>query len=61
MLNKQKLISDMASREEDRIKREKEILKSLNGDKNKESMLTISKHISKFVRKMLLLTVSDSN
>lgn len=61
MLNKQKLISDMASREEDRIKREKEILKSLNGDKNKESMLTISKHISKFVRKMLLLTVSDSD
>ena len=51
----------MASREEDRIKREKEILKSLNGDKNKESMLTISKPISKFVRKMLLLTVTDSD
>lgn len=59
-MNREKLISDIHSREEDRIIREKEILKSLGGEKNKESLLELAKHLSKFVRKMLMLTVTDA-
>jgi hypothetical protein len=59
-MNREKLISDIQSREEDRTIREKEILKSLSGDKNKQSLLELEKHLSKFVRKMLMLTVTDA-
>jgi hypothetical protein len=37
--NKEKLISDMKSREEDRVKREKDILISLKGEKNSDNLL----------------------
>jgi hypothetical protein len=60
-MNREKLISDIQSREEDRIIREKEILKSLSGDQNKQSLLELVKHLSKFVRKMLMLTVIDAS
>ena len=59
---KTKLISDVKSRESDRIKREKEILSLISGEANQSKMLeneSMIKHIKKFVRKMLLLTVSD--
>jgi hypothetical protein len=51
----------MKSREEDRARREKEILTSLKGQANEASLLSLDKHLAKFVRKMLMLTVSDSN
>ena len=51
----------MLVREQDRGKRESEILKEMKGDQNKENMLleNQSKFIAKFVKKMLLLTVTD--
>ena len=51
----------MKSREDDRLKREKQILISLKGDENKSKLLELEKHLSKFVRKMLTLTVTDQN
>ena len=59
---KSKIISDIKSRESDRIRREKEIISALSGEANTSKMLdndSMVKHIKKFVRKMLLLTVSD--
>ena len=52
----------MKERESDRIAREKEILKELKGEDNKRNFLlnqSLLKHLTKFVRKMLLLTVTD--
>ena len=51
----------MLAREQDRVKREAEILKEMKGDQNKENMLLENqvKYIAKFVKKMLLLTVTD--
>ena len=51
----------MKSREDDRLSREKSILISLKGEKNKSSLLELEKHLTKFVRKMLTLTVTDQN
>jgi hypothetical protein len=59
---KTKVISDVKARESDRVKREKEIISSISGEANASKMLkneSMMKHIKKFVRKMLLLTVSD--
>ena len=51
----------MKSREDDRLRREKEITISLKGEKNKSSLLELEKHLTKFVRKMLTLTATDQN
>lgn len=61
-LNKAKLIGDMKEREDDRISREKAILKEISGAANQSNMVdneTLKKFIFKFVRKMLTLTVVD--
>ena len=62
-MNKSKIIGDIKVREEDRQAREKQILNEISGDVNKSTMMTsesLYKHLVKFVRKMLLLTVSDA-
>lgn len=59
-MQKTKIIADIKTRESDRVKREKEILKELSGEANKTCMLAnegVLKHLKKFVRKMLMLTV----
>jgi|TARA_B110000285_G_scaffold235166_1_gene315268 hypothetical protein len=61
-LNKDKLIGDMKEREDDRISREKAILKDISGSVNQTNMIdneSLKKFIFKFVRKMLTLTVVD--
>jgi len=61
-MNKVKLIDDMKERESERIVREKEILKEVGGEGNKQNLIqnaNLSKYLQKFVRKMLLLTVTD--
>lgn len=62
-MNKTKIIGDIKIREEDRQAREKQIMTEIGGDVNKATMMTsasLNKHLVKFVRKMLLLTVSDA-
>ena len=52
----------MKEREDDRISREKAILKEISGAANQSNMVeneTLKKFIFKFVRKMLTLTVVD--
>lgn len=54
----------MKEREDDRIVREKAILKDISGAVNQTNMIqneTLKKFIFKFVRKMLTLTVVDPN
>ena len=61
-VQKTKIIQDVKTRESDRVKREKEILKELSGEANKATMKSnegVLKHLKKFVRKMLMLTVQD--
>jgi len=61
-MNKVKLIDDMKERESERIAREKEILKEISGEGNKLNLIqnaNLAKYLQKFVRKMLLLTVTD--
>ena len=52
----------MKERESERIAREKEILKEISGEGNKLNLIqnaNLAKYLQKFVRKMLLLTVTD--
>lgn len=61
-MNKTKIIGDIKIREEDRQAREKQIMNEISGDVNKNTMNTsasLNKHLVKFIRKMLLLTVTD--
>lgn len=52
--NKDKLISDLWGREEDRVLRENEILKDLQGIN--KGFQSVEKHLRKMVRKMLMIT-----
>jgi hypothetical protein len=52
----------MRAREEDRVFREKQILKEISGAPNQTNMVeneTLKKYLVKFVRKMLTLTIVD--
>ena len=61
---KTKIVSDIKVREDDRITREKEIMASLEAAPKQKIILespSLSKFVSKFVRKMLLLTLHDQD
>jgi len=52
--NKDKLITDLRNREEDRQFRENEILKELKA--TNKNFTIVEKHVRKMVRKILMLT-----
>ena len=53
LIDKQKLIGDIRSRESERILRENILLKEIGGDGNKEVLLTMEKYVTRYVKKML--------
>lgn len=58
--NKDKLIADLKSREDERQGRENEIMMELVNLNRNSSLQAVEKHIRKMVRKCLMLTVESS-